>query len=413
MPNNVDAMVGDKAGVVTNADAVVSTGAKRVPKISVMLITYNHEKYIAEALESILSQETEYDVEINVIEDCSTDRTQEVVMRYVEKFPDKVKPYFNKQNIGSKVTQRNFYRGFKTLDGDYIAILEGDDYWTSPHKLQKQISFLEANPGYVACAHNTIKVYEDKSKEPHRFLYWPGKPADSSIEDCIYLQAFFHTTTLVYRNVFKGNTPPQFASPWSCDIFILIAHAQFGKIRHFDEDMAVYRAHPGGRFSTMSTLDGWFFNIGSLRRYNAWLGYRYAKAFSGSIARYCSVVLRNAGKDGVEPLKWHQFVKYLGLRIFYRLIYLVLNSPNYLANDLPKLVRRKAKLGAKAAKRRVKAVRRKVKDVLRWIVGKPKKRKKKKRRAPGPRQRTTNSISDLTSSPGAREKAADWNRVER
>src|SRR5262249_35261372 len=121
---------------------VEERASERRPKVSVMLITYNHEKYIAQALESVLMQETNLDFETNVIEDCSIDMTQDIVMRYVRTHPHIVKPYFNEKNIGFNVTQKNFYRGFPTLTGDYFAILEGDDYWTSPQKLQRQVDFL-------------------------------------------------------------------------------------------------------------------------------------------------------------------------------------------------------------------------------------------------------------------------------
>jgi glycosyltransferase involved in cell wall biosynthesis len=311
---------------VRNKEALAQA-PERKPKVSIMLITYNHEKYIAQTLESILTQETEYDYEINVIEDCSTDGTQDIVMQYAKQYPDKVKPYFNEKNIGFKITQKNSYRGFKTLTGDYIAIIEGDDYWSSPHKLQKQVSFLEDNPGYVACAHNVIKVYEDGSREPHRFLYWEGTPEDHTIEDVIFMRAYFHITTLMFRNVFKGVPPCQFENRWSCEIFVTIAHAQFGKIRYFDEDMSVYRTHAGGRFSNMKILDSWFFNIGGLRRYNAWLGYRHLKAFSGSIVRYCNVVLRDAGTEWeTEPLTMGQTLKYAGIQICYQFIYGLLDT---------------------------------------------------------------------------------------
>lgn len=275
------------------------------PKVSILLITYNHEKYIAQAIESILMQKTEYSYEINVIEDCSTDRTQEIVMRYAVSHPHIVKPFFNKKNIGFKVTQKNFYRGFQTLTGDYLAILEGDDYWSSPYKLQTQVSFLEANPEFAISAHNTVKVYEDGNTLPHRFLYF-GQQADATIEEAVRLRSFYHTTGLMYRNVFKGIPPKQFRNPWSCDIFIFIAHAQFGKIRHLDEDMAVYRAHEGGRFSNMLILDSWMFNLGGLRRYNAWLHYRYMVGFSEAIVRMCASVLAQEGTDGIPRLKIHQ-----------------------------------------------------------------------------------------------------------
>ena len=311
-------------------DAYARRRASRRPKVSVMVITYNHEKYIAQALESVLMQETDFDFEINVIEDCSTDKTQEIIMGYVRKYPDIVKPYFNKKNIGFKVTQKNFYRGFLTLTGDYLAILEGDDYWTSPHKLQKQVDFLEASPDFAICAHNTIKVYEDGSNEPHRFLYW-GQLGDATVEDVICLRVFFHTTGILYRNVFKGVPPRQFRSKWSCDIFIMIAHAVHGKVHHIDEDMAVYRAHAGGRFSGMKALDGWIFNIDGLRRYNAWLGYRYMKTFCKSIARYCEHVLRSQGKDGTASLNSYQLMKILTIWTCYRSMFHVLNLPKWLS----------------------------------------------------------------------------------
>ena len=129
-----------------------------MPKVSILLITYNHGAYIAEAIESILNQLTSYTYVIHVIEDCSTDNTQEVVMKYVREFPNIVIPHFNEQNIGRLVTQKNFFRGLKKMNGEYFAILEGDDYWSSKFKLQRQVDFLESNPEYVACSHNTIKI---------------------------------------------------------------------------------------------------------------------------------------------------------------------------------------------------------------------------------------------------------------
>jgi glycosyltransferase involved in cell wall biosynthesis len=296
------------------------------PKVSVMLITYNHGPFIAQALDSILMQKTDFHFTINVIEDCSTDNTADIIRQYQERYPDQVFPFLNEKNIGFKVTQKNFFRGFKTLHGEYFAILEGDDYWTSPHKLQKQVDFLDQHPDYVICAHNTVKVYEDGSREPHRFLYY-GKKEDGTIDDAISLRMFFHTTGILYRNVYNGVPPRQYKNKWSCDIFILISHAVYGKIYHMDEDMAVYRAHSGGRFSTMSTLDGWKFNIGGLQRYNAWLGFRFMKPFALAISKYCEVILSQSGTRDVDSLSLAQRVKYTGIKYVYLCIYAILDIP--------------------------------------------------------------------------------------
>ena len=179
------------------------------PKLSVMIITYNHAKYIAQAIESVINQKTEYQIEIIVIEDCSTDGTQEIILQYKEKYPDIIATYLNPVNIGTNnpPAQKVFSEGFKKLKGDYIAILEGDDYWSSSDKVQKQISFLEANKDFVACSHNTVKIYEDKSKEPHRFLYWENTKQIHDINDFVAMTSFFHTSSIIYRNVLNGIPP--------------------------------------------------------------------------------------------------------------------------------------------------------------------------------------------------------------
>jgi glycosyltransferase involved in cell wall biosynthesis len=300
--------------------------AARRPKVSILLITYNQEKYIIQALESVLMQETEYDYEINVIDDCSTDRTQEVVMHYAQKYPRIVRPYFNAENIGYEITQKNFYRGFQTLTGEYLAILEGDDYWSSPSKLQKQVAFLEANPDFAICTCNTVKIYEDASKEPHRFLYY-GKIGDSTIEDVIRLKFFFHLSGTLYRNVFNGVPPHHYNDKRSCDIFVMISHAAFGKAHHIDEDMAVYRVHSDSRFGNRLLIDQWMFDIDGLRLYNLWMHYRYCKTFAEAISGYCGYVLGQAGKGESAPLSSVQFAKLLILRAVYGILYHGLDLP--------------------------------------------------------------------------------------
>lgn len=269
------------------------------PKVSVMIITYNHGQFLAQSIKSVLEQKTNFPFVINIIEDCSTDNTQDIARQFKQDFPDKINLFLNKKNIGSKVTQKNFTRGFKTLKGQYIAILEGDDYWNDENKLQKQVDFLDANPSFSACSHNTIKFYQDQKIRNHKFLYH-GKKDIHTIEDVIYLHSMMHTSSLIYRNVFNGIPPTQFINPYSCDIFILIAHAQFGPIKYFDDDMAMYRSHSGGMFSGMSPLQGWMFNINGLRRYNRWLQFRYMKHFSYSIYKYCSYALDQRTHQGIK-----------------------------------------------------------------------------------------------------------------
>lgn len=112
------------------------------PLVSVWMITYNHEKFIAQAIDSVIMQKTNFDYEIVIGEDCSTDRTREIVLEYKAKHPDKFKLLLQEKNVGM---MQNFIVTLKTCNGKYIALLEGDDYWTDPLKLQKQVDFLQAN----------------------------------------------------------------------------------------------------------------------------------------------------------------------------------------------------------------------------------------------------------------------------
>lgn len=115
---------------------------------SVLMITYNHEKYIAQAIDSVLMQKTNFDYEIVIGEDCSTDRTREIVLEYKAKHPGKIRLLLQEKNVGM---MQNFIDTLKACTGKYIALLEGDDYWTDPYKLQKQVDILEAHPEYSLC----------------------------------------------------------------------------------------------------------------------------------------------------------------------------------------------------------------------------------------------------------------------
>jgi glycosyltransferase involved in cell wall biosynthesis len=294
-----------------------------------MVFTYNHVNFVGQALDSILAQHTGYDYEICVVEDCSTDGTQDVILRYAREHPGIIRPYLNPVNLGKvdPPTQKFFQERLKLLRGDYIAILEGDDYWSSPHKLEKQVAFLEAHPEFAACAHNTVKVYEDGSnRESHRFLYAEGTKEVHSIHDFVNMTSFFHLSSIVYRNVFKANPPAAFRSKWSCDIFFTMAHVHHGKLHYMNEDMTVYRHHKGGVFSQMGEVAGRIYNIEGLRRFNRWLRYRYLKGFALSINRLCLDLLARCGDGRLPRLGRLKRVKYATIGSLYGLVYDVLHA---------------------------------------------------------------------------------------
>ena len=127
--------------------------------VSIWCMCFNHEEYVAQTLDSFLMQETDFPFEVIVSDDASTDGTADIIRSYAEKYPDIFKPVLLEENQFSKGVNLFAQYFFQRTEGRYVAFCEGDDYWTDPKKLQIQVDFLEANPDYSACAHNTTLHY--------------------------------------------------------------------------------------------------------------------------------------------------------------------------------------------------------------------------------------------------------------
>ena len=134
------------------------------PLVSVKMITFNHAPFIAQAIEGVLRQKTNFPFELVIGEDCSTDGTREIAYRYQEKYPDIIRIVTSDQNVGMK---KNGYRTTKACNGKYIAFCEGDDYWHHPGKIQKQVDYLEANPD-CGMIYSSYDVYHPESKRTIR-----------------------------------------------------------------------------------------------------------------------------------------------------------------------------------------------------------------------------------------------------
>ncbi len=216
-------------------------------KVSVGIVTYNHEPFIAEALDGALMQRTDFDYEIVVGEDCSTDATRDILIDYRERYPHKIRLLLNERNTGAR---KNGEQAMRACKGEYIAFLEGDDYWTSPDKLQKQVDFLDSHPGCPLCFHNASTMYEDGRNGP--LLYRPHQKAFSSVEDLL-LDNFIPTCSVMLRKEVYGEHPdwvePLKMGDWPSYILIALR----GEIGYIDETMAVYRVHRGGVWS----MKGW------------------------------------------------------------------------------------------------------------------------------------------------------------
>jgi len=224
-------------------------------KVSVLIVTYNHEKYIAKALDSVLMQEVDFDYEIVTGEDCSTDNTRDILIDYQSKHPDKIKLILQEKNLGF-YGKYNFILTFNACRGQYIAMLEGDDYWTSPDKLQKQVDVLDNDSDCAICFHNVMVIYEDAPELSHPFYFrdpngpfMQGKPKPISTLEDLIKGNFIQTPSVMFRARLFEKLPNWFHMAFPGDWALHMLNAHHGNIRYIDEVMGVYRVHSGGAWS--------------------------------------------------------------------------------------------------------------------------------------------------------------------
>lgn len=222
-----------------------------IPLVSTGTLTYNHEPYIRECLEGILMQKTTFPVRVCIFEDASTDKTTEIVKEYADKYPNLIFAFCQKENtyqkgeIREKALQPYFYA--RNI-AKYIALCEGDDYWTDPLKLQKQVEFLEENPDYSMCFHNAIILY-DNDKQLKLF-----NNLNESRE--VYLGDIVNNWIIPTASiVFRKNILPLFT--WSNKIYsgdqtLALLAISKGKLYFIDSIMSIYRKNFNNKDSVSS-----------------------------------------------------------------------------------------------------------------------------------------------------------------
>ncbi len=225
--------------------------------VSISCITFNHKYFIKKCLEGILSQKTNFDFEVVIHDDASTDGTKEIIVEYQKKYPDIIFPYYQTENQYSKGVRGFMAKyNFPRCRGKYIALCEGDDYWTDPYKLQKQIDFLEANPDYSLVFHKVKalqknNLYDDLEIE-RRYEKIVDKSNITTI-DLLKNGNFIHTCSVVFRNN-DPVIPKEIFYSTVGDYIIFIALSHCGSIKRLDDYMAVYRRGTG-TYSSLSPVD--------------------------------------------------------------------------------------------------------------------------------------------------------------
>ncbi len=214
-------------------------------KVSVVVATYNHEKYIGHTLESIVTQKVNFEFEVLVGEDCSTDGTAKIVKEYAEKYPDIIVPFFREKNLGMF---GNIPELMTHAKGEYIAFIEGDDYWIDKCKLQKQVDFLDSHKDYVACFGKCIIVDEHDVRNPKREEYnvFKREKGDYTLEEFADYILPGQTATSMYRVLAYAGLQKKLMTAGidtsrMSDIKQVLCMMSLGKMYNLGEEVAAYR----------------------------------------------------------------------------------------------------------------------------------------------------------------------------
>lgn len=230
------------------------------PIVSICCITYNHASYIRECLNGFVMQETNFPLEIIIHDDASTDGTAEIIKEYEEKYPGIVKPIYQEENQYSKgIRGITAKYTFPKAQGKYIALCEGDDYWTDPLKLQKQVNYLEQNPSIAICYHHVDYVDERNS------ILSNAKATDESIN--YSWQDIFHVyippLSVLFRNMpLKYPVPEEMKNIFNGDALLFGLLSSYGGATNLGFVGACYRQHNNGIYTGSSRIDN---HIRSLR----------------------------------------------------------------------------------------------------------------------------------------------------
>jgi glycosyltransferase involved in cell wall biosynthesis len=228
-------------------------------KLSVLMLAYNHEPYIKQSIESVMVQKTNFNFELVIGEDNSTDNTLEIIKKLKRKYPNKIKLLLNKKNLGCP---KNLINVAKNCVGKYIAFLEGDDFWDYDNKLQEMVNFLEAHEEYVTAYHDvniidekgnplknpSFRVYKGKLKGPEGHIKYNGIPSLSLV-----FKNFWEKESLTFSKMLKDI---QIICDYPLKLFLLSK----GKIKYFDKKWGTYRCinTSGASFSAEHKKDSTF-----------------------------------------------------------------------------------------------------------------------------------------------------------
>ena len=214
----------------------------RRPLVSISCITFNHGRYLREALDGFIMQETDFPIEILVHDDASTDDTIDIIREYTEKYPDIMVPMYEEHNQYSQgISNISGVFNFPRARGRYIAMCEGDDFWTDPHKLAKQAAYMEAHPECSLCCHAAGIVSEDRAFRTSDSIRPFERSGTIEAERIISKKENIATASLFFRTEYAKSLPKWYFDCSVGDIPLQLAMLMHGNVYYFDEIMSMYR----------------------------------------------------------------------------------------------------------------------------------------------------------------------------
>ncbi|WP_422361716.1 glycosyltransferase [Reichenbachiella sp.] len=289
------------------------------PLVTVCVITYNHAAYIQQALDSVLKQKTSFSWTILVADDCSTDGTDNILQRYKAEHPEKLQLILQNKNLGPAQNSIDLLSAPTTT---YVAYLEGDDYWTDPNKLQKQVDFLENNPEYSFCFHN-VDVVDSYNKS---ILNYGGQKSwynqSFSRNELINGKFLFHSCSVVFRNQLA--LPDWFSKIPTGDKALQKLWGTKGKAYCFEDVMSSYRVHNNG---ISKTID--FFTNQKNKEKRILNELQMQHGILSEIKQWPE----HQKQPVLDKIKWHTFqLKFVGKPMWERYKYLLINWHLFIKN---------------------------------------------------------------------------------
>jgi glycosyltransferase involved in cell wall biosynthesis len=320
-PPNYDSQVETLSRLNPGAESVRTSSFPQIrvvdrKKISVIVTSYDHERYIKQCLDSILDQKGNFNLEIILGDDCSPDNTNEILRQYSETYPHTFKMMPKQDNMG---VTKNLKRCLDACNGDFIAICEGDDYWTDEYKLQKQMEFLEEHKDYSMCFSSFMFFYEEENK----FLPFSDQISLNkdviTTEDLIQINYIGNFSCCMYRTDVVRKLPKEIFDVFTVDWMFNMTCGEIGKIGFIKDCMSIYRKHSDGAWSGKSDAEQIQTALILTDIYDQLLDYKYHNLFlkhKAKLNRLASfqkdlLILDTIFPHPLSPFRYQEFISYL------------------------------------------------------------------------------------------------------